>query len=86
MDRTNHKIYFTRDQVEAVVSEVHRRFLLDACESCSFDPDDEFAIFWSLRDMMQGVYSSFCVLASNWPEVASWLVVIERVYFPRNYN
>lgn len=86
MNRTNPKFHFTRDQVEAVVSEVNRRFLMDVCEPCSFDSDDEFAIFWSLQDMMQGVYSSFCVLASNWPEVSSWLVAFERVYFPRNYN
>lgn len=65
---------FTMDDIEKVYKELERRLMI-ALE----DGDAENA--HDLRvDMLQGVYGTLMVLASNWPEVRSMCDMIEQQY------
>ncbi len=60
------KFHFTQEHVEAVNAELNRR-IESAIRNHEFDTYAEAREAW--KDMLQGAYSTFMVMADNWPEV-----------------
>lgn len=58
---------FNKEQIQAVADEVERRM-----QTYTTDLWSEAEIEDIRRTMWQGVYSTLCVMASNWPEVRDW--------------
>lgn len=58
---------FNKEQIQAVADEVERRM-----QTYTTDIWSETEIEDIRRTMWQGVYSTLCVMASNWPEVRDW--------------
>lgn len=69
------RIKFEKEQIRAIYDEVERRI--------SDIPflENEYEIIQERRAMLQGVYSVFCALATNWPEVRHWTDEIEETDF-----
>ena len=57
-----------KEQIQAVADEVERRM-----QTYTTDIWSETEIEDTRRSMWQGVYSTLCVMASNWPEVRDWI-------------
>lgn len=58
---------FNKDQIQTIADEVERRM-----RTYTTDIYTEAEIEDIRRSMWQGVYSTLCVMASNWPEVRDW--------------
>ena len=71
------KYKFTKEDVERVYDEVERRIQIDVRDDC-FDTQDEIIEYRNA--MLQGVYGTLMVLASNWPDVRSMTDVIEEAW------
>lgn len=68
------RINFEKEQIEAVCNEVERRL-----GESSVYFDNEYALIQERRSMYQGVWSVFCALAANWPDVREWVNDFERM-------
>lgn len=69
------RIKFEKEQVRAIYDEVDRRLRNDARDV------NEYELIQERRAMLQGVYSVFCAVASNWPDVCEWTDELEETYF-----
>lgn len=58
---------FNKEQIQTIADEVERRM-----RTYTTDIYTEAEIEDIRRTMWQGVYSTLCVMASNWPEVRNW--------------
>lgn len=58
---------FNKEQIQTIADEVERRM-----RTYTTDIYTEAEIGDIRRSMWQGVYSTLCVMASNWPEVRDW--------------
>lgn len=58
---------FNKEQIQTIADEVERRM-----RTYTTDIYTEAEIEDIRRSMWQGVYSTLCVMASNWPEVRDW--------------
>ena len=71
------RVRYIKDDVERVYDEVDRRI-------ADYIKDDAFEWLSDMieyrKAMLQGVYSTLMVTASNWPDVAAWCREIEERY------
>lgn len=64
---------FNKEQIQTIADEVERRV-----QMYPVDVYTEIEVEDARRTMWQGVYSTLCVMASNWPEVRDWTDEIQR--------
>ena len=66
------RIKFEQDHISAVFDDVARRLRADSFFLGEDDLNED------ARAMLQGVWSVFYALASNWPDVRSWIDELDR--------
>ena len=66
-----YKITLTKEQVEAVVIELKRRYEDDCKEGEGYYSATDLVSV--LIEKKQGAYSALMAISSNWPDVVGWI-------------